>query len=283
MTTAVAVLQAPSGRGVRVRTSTFAAHHRCDRNSFLALVEMTWLGILMGFVPDIGNGVRVVYSPRALARIMTLPAFFRDLIPVGVQQPKRVLEWRAFLKEFGSIVLGVLTALGLGKSAGWAHHRSQVQEAIHRRRAEGIDNRATLTFSIANMRAQAKAVDARLDVPGNCTSPVASDELAAMTPSTTLLPSDTAWLGVRDSALLPLMPKDIADNYWKLNTAYSLMVPDLEDVIGRTDDACAAVDLVRRGIRDPEACVDAAQRLLRMRASLKTLWRQLVFYQPEYP
>ena len=150
---------------------------------------------------------------------------------------------------------------------------------FHNLRADSIENRATLTFSIANMREQVKAVDARLDILGNCTSPVGSGKLAAVTPGTTLLPSDTAWLGVRDSALLPLMPKAIADNYWKLNTAYSLMVPDLEDDIGRTDDARAAVDLVRRGVRDPQACVGAVQRLLRMRASLKTFWRQLVFYQ----
>jgi hypothetical protein len=188
-------------------------------------------------------------------------------------------RWRTFLKEFGIIVLGVLTALGVGKAAEWAHHRSQVDEAIRRLRAESIENRATLAFSIANMRAQVKAVDARLDVLGNCTSPVAGARLAAVEPSTTLLPSDTAWLGVRDSALLPLIPGNIADNYWKLNTAYSLMVPDLEDVIGKTDDARAAVDLVRRDVRDPQACVGAVQRLLRMRASLKTLWRQLAFYQ----
>ncbi len=194
-------------------------------------------------------------------------------------KPERFRTWRVFMKEFGIIVLGVLTALGLGNAAEWAHHRSQVGEAIHRLHAESIANRAMLTFSMANMRAQVKAVDARLDALGNCTSPVDGDKLAAVTPSTTLLPSDTAWLGVRDSALLPLMPKEIADNYWKLNTAYSLMVPDLEDVIGKTDDARAAVDLVRRGVRDPQACAEAVHSLLRMRASLKTLWRQLAFYQ----
>jgi len=196
-----------------------------------------------------------------------------------IQQPKASNKWREFLKEFGIIVLGVLTALGLGQAVVWIHHRSQVQEAIHRLRAESIENRAALTFSIANMRDQVKGVDARLDILGNCTSPIDDDKLAAVTPSTTLLPSDTAWLGVRDSALLPLMPKKIADNYWKLNSAYSFMLPEMEDVIGKTDDARAAVDLVRRGVRDPQACVGAVQRLLRMRASLKTLWRQLAFYQ----
>jgi hypothetical protein len=199
--------------------------------------------------------------------------------PVEDRPRKPFQKLRGFLKEYSIIVLSVLTALGLEQAVVWIHHRSQVDEAIHRMRAESIENRAALKFSIANMRDGVKAIDARLDILGNCTSPVASGQLAAVTPSTTLLPSDTAWLGVRDSALLPLMPKAIADNYWKLNMAYSLMVPDLEDVIGRTDDARAAVELVRRGVGDRQACVGAVQRLLRMRASLKTLWRQLAFYQ----
>ncbi|MGA9335414.1 MAG: hypothetical protein WBV39_14140 [Rudaea sp.] len=196
-----------------------------------------------------------------------------------IRKSKTSHNVRGFLKEYSIIVLSVLTALGLEQAVVWIHHRSDVKQAIANLRAESIQNRATLTFSIANMRDQVKAVDARLQILGNCAAQVDDGKLAALSPSTTLLPSDTAWLGLRDSALLPLMPKEIADNYWKLNTAYTLMVPDLEDVIGKTDDALAAVDLVRRGVKDPQACIDAVHRLLRMRASLKTLWRQLVFYQ----
>lgn len=61
MATTDVVLEAPTVRGVRGRASTFSVHHKHDHNFFLALVAMMWLGILMGFVPEI---VRHIEHPK---------------------------------------------------------------------------------------------------------------------------------------------------------------------------------------------------------------------------
>lgn len=43
----------------RIASPRFADHRRLDRNFFLPLVALLWLGILMGFVPAIVHRVRI--------------------------------------------------------------------------------------------------------------------------------------------------------------------------------------------------------------------------------
>jgi hypothetical protein len=43
---------AAAPKGGRIATA-FADHHRLDRNFFLLMVALIWLGILMGFVREI--------------------------------------------------------------------------------------------------------------------------------------------------------------------------------------------------------------------------------------
>ena len=55
---------------------------------------------------------------------------------MDIHKPKPFHGWREFLKEYGIIVLGVLTALGLEQTAEWLHWRHQVQEAQDAMRLE---------------------------------------------------------------------------------------------------------------------------------------------------
>lgn len=50
--------EAPSGTGSGARAPDFPAHHKYDHNFFVFIVAMMWLGILMGFVPDVIHHIR---------------------------------------------------------------------------------------------------------------------------------------------------------------------------------------------------------------------------------
>src|SRR3954470_12459041 len=46
-----------------------------------------------------------------------------------IRKPKAWHGWRDFLKEFGTIVLGVSVALGAEQAAEWWHWKNQVQQS----------------------------------------------------------------------------------------------------------------------------------------------------------
>ena len=46
-----------------------------------------------------------------------------------IHKPKPIHNWRDFLKEVGTIVLGVCIALSAEQAVEWFHWRAQVQEA----------------------------------------------------------------------------------------------------------------------------------------------------------
>ena len=48
--------------------------------------------------------------------------------PMEFHKPKPIRNWREFLKEFGTIVLGVSVALAAEQAVEWWHWRGQVAE-----------------------------------------------------------------------------------------------------------------------------------------------------------
>lgn len=73
-----------------------------------------------------------------------------------IKPPK---SWREFLKEYGIIVLGVLTALGAEQAVEAIHHRNEVREARQALREELGWNFTAFKLSIDQM----DCVSARLD------------------------------------------------------------------------------------------------------------------------
>ena len=49
--------------------------------------------------------------------------------PMEIHKPKPIHNWREFLKEVGTIVLGVCVALGAEQTVEWVHWRNQVDQA----------------------------------------------------------------------------------------------------------------------------------------------------------
>jgi hypothetical protein len=80
--------------------------------------------------------------------------------------PKASDKWRAFLKEYGTIVLGVLTALAAEQTVVWLHDREAAAEARAAVRAEVGKNLADMRYRLATQT----CVEKRLDEIGDLLS-----------------------------------------------------------------------------------------------------------------
>jgi hypothetical protein len=66
---------------------------------------------------------------------------------VDIHKPKPWRGWREFLKEFGTIVLGVLVALSAEQSVEWLHRQTEVREARVALRSEVARNVTIARYS----------------------------------------------------------------------------------------------------------------------------------------
>jgi len=94
-----------------------------------------------------------------------------------------------------------------------------------------------------------------------------------------LVPTDHAWAGVRDNALLPLLPAQVSDSYFKVDTVKDLMVPVMDEVVVSRADAGARVEAIRRGLRDPVSCRDAVVQLLRLQMVQELFFKETVGFR----
>ena len=192
--------------------------------------------------------------------------------------PKPLRGWREFAGEVGIIVLGVLIALGAQQLVEWANHLSQVDEMSARLRKESLENRDGMNFDVASVRKALSAVDNQLSMLNGCKTSLAVTRLAPVQRPLVLLATDSAWLGVRDSALLPMMPKEVVDNYWKLDATGQQLIPLLHDVQLSFNDAEADVTALQAGVADPQACARTVQYLYRLKSAEQTLLNWISFY-----
>lgn len=193
--------------------------------------------------------------------------------------PKPIHGWREFAGEVGIIVLGVLIALGAQQLVEWGNHLSQVDEMSARLRRESLENRDGMNFDLASLRKSLNAVNNQLGTLNGCKSPLGVTRLASVQRPLVLLATDSAWLGVRDSALLPMMPKDVVDNYWKLDATGQQLLPILHDAQLSFNDAEAAVSALKANVSDAQSCVRAVQSLYRLRSAEQSLVNWVSFYQ----
>lgn len=196
-----------------------------------------------------------------------------------LRMPKPLHGWREFAGEVGIIVLGVLIALGAQQLVEWADHLSQVDEMSARLRKESLENRDGMNFDLASLRKALGAIDNQLGMLNGCRTPLAVSRLPPVRRPLVLLATDSAWLGVRDSALLPMMPKEVVDNYWKMDATGQQLIPLLHDVQLSFNDAEAEVSVLQAGVADPRACARAVQSLYRLRSAEHSLLNWISFYQ----
>ncbi len=181
-----------------------------------------------------------------------------------IHLPKPLHGWREFVGEVGIIVIGVLLAIGAEQAIEALHHRSQVHEAIDKLHAENMENRSALDANVVGLQQSQASVETDLVALGNCGSTSGFRNLVPIGQPIMLFPTDQTWIGVRDSALLPLLPEQMSDTYFKLNTFMDLMEPGMNDLYAARADAEARVEAIRRGLGDNETCRDAVIQLLRL-------------------
>jgi hypothetical protein len=184
---------------------------------------------------------------------------------VHIHLPKPLHGWREFLGEVGIIFIGVLLAIGAEQTIEALHHRSQVHDAIDKLHAESLENRSALNANVVGLQEAQASVDADLAALGDCVGSINAGRLAPVGEPLFLFPTDHTWNGVRDGALLPLLPAELSDSYYKLNTFKDLMEPMMNEVYSLRATAGARVEAMRRGLRDPTLCRDAIVQLMHLR------------------
>ncbi len=127
--------------------------------------------------------------------------------------------WRDFFIHIATIVLGLLIAVGLEQTVEFFHHRHQVHQIADALREESLENRAIGQYDLALIKQLQQDVRANmLEIDRIRLEPSASGYRPAELSSGQFhVPSNSAWLSVRDSALLALIPKRLANNYWRVD------------------------------------------------------------------
>lgn len=85
---------------------------------------------------------------------------------MDIHKPKPWHGWPEFLKEIGTIVIGVLIALGAEQAVEWLHHREEAAEARAAVRAEVVKNLSDIQVRLATQN----CVEQRLDEIGELLS-----------------------------------------------------------------------------------------------------------------
>ncbi|HEY3813059.1 MAG TPA: hypothetical protein VGL66_07515 [Caulobacteraceae bacterium] len=139
---------------------------------------------------------------------------------MDVHKPKPIDTWRDFAKELGVIVLGIVIALGLEQLVDVIHHRMQAHEMAEKLQQESRENRATIRYDLEQCAAARAAIGSDLATVTQWlkTPRPGVLPLSQVPYSKFYRPADAAWTSVRDGSLLPIMPKRLVDNGWKIDT-----------------------------------------------------------------
>src|SRR2546430_6922505 len=129
-------------------------------------------------------------------------------------------SWRAFLREYLIIVIGVLTALGAEQSVGWLHRyqtRRQLEEDLREemRMNDSIlrDDLRGLTTGVDWAFHEAETIQAA--VQANNIVSLRGDELKRPVYFFSL-PNDSVWQHAKESGATALLPREEAEAYTTL-------------------------------------------------------------------
>jgi hypothetical protein len=149
--------------------------------------------------------------------------------------------WRDFLLHIATIVIGLLIAIGLEQTVEYIHHHQQIREMEDALSQESRENLHVVQDDLAEIATAAPIVEAnmvslersRLD---SSRTPVALLPLPA---TRIFVPIDAAWLGMRDSALISIVPHRLSTNYWKLDFMVQRSIITTQETIELKDKILA--------------------------------------------
>jgi hypothetical protein len=186
--------------------------------------------------------------------------------------------WRDFLIHIATIVVGLLIAVGLEQSVEYLDRRHQVSEMEEALRQESLENRHTIQADFAIMDAYAAGADRNIAILQNL-PPAGSAGALVLAGGTVYAPIDVAWLGMRDSALLSIVQRQLSGNYWKIDFIQQHIITSIAEVNRLRDTILAIQRLQRPSVPIPPAQRDAllmayseyAQQLAHLRTYLISL------------
>jgi len=133
-------------------------------------------------------------------------------------------SWKAILVQVAVITLGLLLALLLEQFVNYVHHRSQIAQMRVRLRQETVRNIEVVQFDVANVTAALQAVEADArTLPSDDHALRLVWHVRPVQEPQTFIPEDAAWLMMRDSGLLGMVPATMAQDYWKIETTHEWM------------------------------------------------------------
>jgi hypothetical protein len=137
-----------------------------------------------------------------------------------------VHTWKHFFIHIATITIGLLIAISLEQTVEYLHHRHQAKQMAEKLRAESLANRRAVAFNIANCDQAISAVEQDMRTLENM-KVFGEHATAALIPipkTVTQYPSDSAWLTIKDSALLPIVDQALVNNYWGVDAVQASIV-----------------------------------------------------------
>jgi hypothetical protein len=151
-------------------------------------------------------------------------------------------SWRDFFIHIATIVIGLCIAVGIEQIVEFFHHRHQVHQMEEALREEGLENRAVIQHDL--QRIDQAIAGASADIvtlqanPSQKPSPALKPE-----PADLFAPGNDAWLTIRDSGLLSIVPRLLVENYWKVYYTQQLVVSDIDGVRSDNNRLSALISL----------------------------------------
>jgi hypothetical protein len=137
-----------------------------------------------------------------------------------------VRTWRDLFIHIATITIGLLIAISLEQTVEYFHHRHQAKEMADKLRAESLANRRVVDFNIANCDQAISVIEQDMRTLENMQvfGEHATSALIPVPRTVTYYPSDTAWLTIKDSALLPIVDKTLVSDYWAVDAVQASIV-----------------------------------------------------------
>jgi hypothetical protein len=134
--------------------------------------------------------------------------------------------WKDFFIHIATITIGLLIAISLEQSVEYLHHRQQAKQMAQKLRAESLANRHAVEFNIANCDRALSAIEQDMRTLENMKvfGEHAASALIPIPTTVTYYPRDSAWITIKDSALLPIVDQALVNSYWDVDAVQASIV-----------------------------------------------------------
>lgn len=165
------------------------------------------------------------------------------------------LTRRDFFVHLGIVVLGILIAIGLEQTIELLHKHHQAEHAQQALCDESLQNRALVQHDLPSIAEAQQLIRANMHALDQASSSAPFHPLPYASPTFVLTPHDIAWLALRDSELIPLLPSELSTTYWEMEYDRSITADANAQIVQRRDDVERLLHL-----HDDPATLSVAER-----------------------